>query len=207
MLCAVARVRSRRSCFGPGWVRSWGSTALAVVGELDPGEEPAAGPALAVGGGVVLGQRPDRGLAGRRPARPSPSTLRSASPRARRGRLGFAGPVWPYGSAGRARRRCRESAEQPRPLLAVDHVVGRGGDIAERPDHLEVVVESVERLDLGHGRHPSASARPPGRVYTGARRGVAQPGSALPLGGRGPRFESARPDSLQDPSNFAMPRR
>lgn len=26
------------------------------------------------------------------------------------------------------------------------------------------------------------------------RRGVAQPGSALPLGGRGPRFESGRPD-------------
>ena len=32
-----------------------------------------------------------------------------------------------------------------------------------------------------------------------ARRGVAQPGSARPLGGRGPRFESGRPDERERP--------
>src|SRR5580692_489849 len=44
--------------------------------------------------------------------------------------------------------------------------------------------------------HPRPRTPPPIRPcrLNWPGRGVAQPGSALPLGGRGPRFESGRPD-------------
>jgi hypothetical protein len=45
---------------------------------------------------------------------------------------------------GRARR-------QRGALLGIDDVVGRGGDVPQRADAVEVVVQGAKRLDVGHG--------------------------------------------------------
>jgi hypothetical protein len=48
----------------------------------------------------------------------------------------------------------RALAQQLRPQLGVDHVVGRGDHRFEGADALGVVVQCAERFDLGHGRAP-----------------------------------------------------
>ena len=113
----------------------------------------------AVGRRVVLGQRPERGLAVLGEDALGASTPRSSRRRARRGR--------------RRRPVCGRSisttlkGERPsssRPLLGVDHVVGRRGDVAQRADAVEVVVQGGEGADVGHGRRnlPGQSVRPGG---------------------------------------------
>ena len=71
--------------------------------------------------------------------------------------------------AGRSRPRCTASAPaSSRPLLVVDHVVGRGDDVVQAAGPLQVVVKRAERLDRRHRSRRLPSRRR--RFVTAARR-------------------------------------
>ena len=112
----------------------------------DPAEQPPAHLPRTVGGVVLLGQRPDRRLAvgGEDPLQ-GPLLER------------LVGVLVAVAPLGRLRQVDfddveRRAGEQLGPAGGVDDVVGRGDDVGERRDLGEVVVEGVERLDLGHRR-------------------------------------------------------
>ena len=153
-LWRVARVRSRRSCLGPGSVRSWGSTCpVSKSSTRTRARMPWRVSARAIGPGVVLGHRPDRrlGVVDQR-ARLSP--LLDRPRRSLVGvALGLLRPALPirFGQVDRDRV-VGGALEQRRPLLEVDHVVGRRRHVVERADHVEVVVQGVDRAHVCHRR-------------------------------------------------------
>ena len=123
-----------------------------VVLDPDPGEDAVAAVGVAVGRGVVLGHRPDRGLGvGDQHALRAPGVDRP-----RRLLVGVAlGVAVGVGRVERFRQVDRDrvvgrARQQPRPLGGVDHVVGRRRDRVQRADLVEVVVERVERAHVGH---------------------------------------------------------
>ncbi len=121
-----------------------GADATGAVGlDPDPAEEPPAGAGDTVGAGVLLGVGP-QGRLGIPHEHPVPLPGLEALPG-----LAVDVPiplrqVHRHDVLGRA-------LQQRRPLGVVDHVVGRGDDVGERPHHRLVVVQRPQRLDLGHG--------------------------------------------------------
>ena len=113
------------------------TNALAVGGELDPGEEAAAGEAGAVGRRVVLLERPDRRLGVPR----QHSLVGPLAQQLRRVPIGIAA----VRIAGQVEldHVVRRAAGKFGPLRLVDHVVGRSDDVGQRPDRAEVVVNGL----------------------------------------------------------------
>ena len=131
--------------------------ARAVVGDPDPDEEAVSRLAPAIGGRVLLRQRPDCRLAvGGENAveRPGLECLRSVLVRV--AAPGRTGQVDLHDVE-------RRPSEELGPLSLVDDVVWRSGHVAERRDRREVVVERVERPDLCHGRRTLVAALAAGR--------------------------------------------
>ena len=116
-----------------------------VVLDPHPGEDRVAGEARAVRRRVLLGQRPERRL-----AVPAQDALQlpvlEGAGGVGVGILALAGlrKVDLDHVEGRA-------AQQLGPLRGVDDVVGRRGDVLQRADPGEVVVQGGEGLDVGHG--------------------------------------------------------
>ncbi len=185
----------------------WPDPAGAIVLHPDASEESAAGPLAAVGSGVVLGQCPDCRLL----VTDDHALIAPLREQLRGVGIPVPVPLWEVDAddvVGRA-------GLERRPLLGIDHVVGRGNHVLEPAGPLGVVTQRQKRLDIGHrggggystrAEAGSADQRPADhhvgsggvaamrRLDSAPRRGVAQPGSAPPLGGGGPRFESGRPD-------------
>ncbi len=152
----------------------------------DADEDAVADVGAAVGPGVFLLHRPDRRLG----VLDQRTGLLPGLDRVSRGGVGIAltlrlGPGLAVGLGQVDRDRVvGRLREQLLPHRRVDHVIGRRDHVLQRPDCVEVVVQGVEGQHLGHRL----------RKLHWTLRGVAQPGSAPPLGGGGPRFESGRPD-------------
>ena len=124
--------------------------AGAVLGHPHPGEEPVARTTVAIGALVVLCQRPDRGLpVGREHALHGPGLERL-------------GGVLVGVAAGRRLRQVdlddvqRRAGEQLGPLLGIDDVIGRGGDVRQRGDRAQLVMQRFQWPDLRHrgGTYP-----------------------------------------------------
>ena len=165
---------------------------------LDPdaGEDAVADVGVAVGPGVFLLHRPDRRLG----VPDQGAGLLPGLDRVGSGGVGIAlalglrpGLAVGLGQVDRDRVVGR-LGEQLLPHRRVDHVVGRRDHVLQRPDRVEVVVQSVEGRTSAIAPKPSACLGARRAALDWALRGVAQPGSAPPLGGGGPRFESGRPD-------------
>ena len=196
----MARVRSRRSCLGPGRVRSWGRTWPASKSSTRTRDEDAvAGVAARRRGRCSPGSSP------RSPARVLDQRARLAPglDRLRGRRVGIALALLRPGLAVGLRQVDRDrvvgrALQQLGPLRGVDHVIGRSRDVLQRADRVEVVVQGVEGRTSAMAAKPSGRRRRPRPVgaLDWAPRGVAQPGSAPPLGGGGPRFESGHPDCV-----------
>jgi hypothetical protein len=128
---------------------------LACVEVLDPdaGEDPVADVAGAVRAGVLLLHRPDRrlGVLDQR-ARLLPGV---DFPRRQLVGVALGGlrPGLPVGLR-QVDRDCvvGRACDQLGPHRGVDHVVGRRDDVLQRPDRVEVVVQGVEGLNVGHRR-------------------------------------------------------
>ena len=120
--------------------------ALAVGRELHAGEEAPAGEARAVGRRVVLLERPDLGLrvAGQ------DALVRPLREQCRGVLVGVAAA----GIAGQVELDdvVRGASDELSALLVVDHVIGRGDDVAEGADPAEVVMECLKWKYLRHGR-------------------------------------------------------
>ena len=145
-LARVARVRARRSSFGPGMralVRA--DPAGAVFLHAHAREEARAGAGAAVGRGVVLAQAPERGLGLLHDHRLAPPLLE--------GLLGVLVGIPAARRPGQVDLHHVEGAlgEQLRAQLVVDHVVGRRDHRLQRPDRRRLVAKCLEWLDLGHG--------------------------------------------------------
>ncbi len=124
-----------------------------VALDTDAAEEAAARTSDAVGPGVLLGVRPDRRLriAGK-------DTLQLPALEEVGRRL-----VDVAARAIRAREVDgddveRRALEQRGALAVVDHVVGRSDDVGDLADDLRFVVESLQRLDVGHRVAEASSA-------------------------------------------------
>ncbi len=137
-----------------------------VVLDPDPDEDAVAGVRGAVGGDVVLRQRPDRILVvgdqhalGAPGVDPPRRVLVRIADRPARGilRIERLRQIDRHRVVGRA-------IQQPHPLGRVDHVIRRRGDPVEPPDLPEVVVQGSERFDVGHGPEAKSSAE---SAYTG----------------------------------------
>ena len=168
--------------------------AGAVVLDPHPAEEAAARAARAVRAGVVLGVRPHRRLA---VAHERPLQLPALEQLGRR-RVGVAALRAGPGRSS-ATTLYGERAEQRRPLLGVDHVVGRRHEVGQRPRDGGLVVKRAQRLDVGHAAAEASSGpRGPrggpvrelarGRAVSGPgarRRGRAAAASTFSCTGRG----------------------
>jgi hypothetical protein len=127
--------------------------AGAVVLDLHAGEEAVAGPGAAVGAGVVLGERPQRGL----PVADEDAVALPVGERPRRVLVGVAvgaREVDLHGVVGGA-------GDERGALLVVDDVVRRRRDGLEAADGVEVVVDRAEGLDVGHAAAQASTARAP----------------------------------------------
>ena len=126
--------------------------AALVVLDPDPGEDPVAAVAVAVGGDVVLGQRPERG---RVVLDQRPVGFPALDPRRRLG-VGIAARVAVgIGGVERFRQVDRDrvvgrALQQRLALGRVDHVIRRRRDRIQRADLPEVVVQRLERKHLRH---------------------------------------------------------
>jgi hypothetical protein len=139
-----------------------------VLLDADPSEEATPPPRLAVGAAVALLERPHCRLG------VAHQYARSLPGLEQLGRVAVGvlavGQVDLDDVAGRA-------CDERRALLGVDHVVGRGGDVAERADLREVVVQRSKRLDVRHraaqasGSCRRASLGYPARPWLRARVG------------------------------------
>ncbi len=121
-----------------------GADALAVGSEPDPGEEAPAGEATAVGGVVVLLQRPDRRLV----VFDQDALVLPGAEQTRRVLVRVV-------STGIPREVDLDdvvsgAARELRPLLIIDHVVRRRGDRRQRSHLAEVVVQSPQWFDPSH---------------------------------------------------------
>ena len=130
--------------------------AWSVGRHPDPAQQSAADRAGPVGGVVLLGQRPERRLAvGAEDALQPPRLER------------LRGVLVRIAAARRLRQVDldhveRRAGEQLGPPRRVDHVVGRSDHVGEVRDGGEVVVQRVERADLGHrARNPSGRPQTP----------------------------------------------
>ncbi len=134
----------------------WAHEPRAVGRHPDSAEEAAPDGASAVGGVVLLSQGPERRLAVGAEDALQPPLLE---------RLG--GVLVRIAAPGRARQVDLDhvewrTGEQLRPLRRVDHVVRRSDHVGQCRDRGEVVVQRVERADLGHrARNPSGRPRTP----------------------------------------------
>ena len=104
------------------------------------------------------------------------------------------------------RARARDATGEQRHLVAADHLKPGRRELRPAFDLEQRVRVGDDLVPPGHGHSLGAAAeprrvdrraRPPSRYPVGAR-GVAQPGSALRSGRRGPQFESGHPDMLAD---------
>ncbi len=123
-----------------------------VVLDPDPGEHPVAGVGRAVGGGVLLRQRPDRVLVvgDQHPLRaPGVDQPRRVLIRVADRPRGGVGRVERHRQVDRDRV-VRRARQERRPLRRVDHVIRRRGDRAEPADLRQVVVQCPEGLDVSH---------------------------------------------------------
>ena len=148
--------------------------AGAVVLDAHAGEEAVAREAAAVGGGVVLDERPDRGLVvvdDR--ALGAPLVEERCGVGVAVAAVGVLGEVDRDDVVGRA---CGE----PLALTGVDDVVGRGREILQRAGDGGVVVQGSERLDARHRRESLVGLAP-------VPRAAMDPGSTCGLpSGRSP---------------------
>ena len=191
-LARVARVRRSRSSFGRGGcARADGSvpgrTPLRARARRSRSACAPSRPAP-----CTPGEAPTWRARPRAPARPRQASRASSPPRARIGRRLLAGA-----RAGRSRRRCsdcaqrapraarrrsrrREARSRPRAAPPPRAHSGECGTAGRRPSRRATLLDAA------------STARRHG--YTRRATGVAQPGSAPPLGGGGSRFKSGHPD-------------
>ncbi len=130
-----------------------------VLLDAHPAEEPAPGLRHPVGAGVPLRVRPDRGLrVAHHGALQLPALEQLSGHPVGIGELAL-DALLPVGAAlaggGRPGEIHRDHVErgardQRGPLRGVDHVVGRGHDVAEGSDHGEVVVQRAQGLNVSH---------------------------------------------------------